>query len=431
MQGPSVADVGERWWVPSLGGTTGLQSKYQNIRDLQDADPNYAPPEGINRIVSGTFSIAPAGVTQWFIQGIGDDVHAPNDIVIGFPLHSQAGVVAYIGQEVRNHAPGVAISQLEDLPQSEPTVCFISGTAIDMWPKNSTIWPNLDGQYDEALVLSKVWKKPIEEITADDVVLSYDNEGNLKPGRVRRTFRNTATHILDFWGTGVTLGHAYFCAEGRYKGEHVPIMDILRTDGAIVNGEGDVIRAATGCKVGSVDDRMIHAFAGEIPSGKSAYGPIRVKESGQIRLGTRIMLENGRDISLMDLIVANGGKVTDDGYIRLSEDGRPRQLCWTFSERLPRPEDFILQRSGVELESIYRAGEWESIATRLSGPTDGLDADALNGSGALPQGSTPSANLPAAFTSHPEAPLLKPAPGVPDRVDREERGDRQDRAIAY
>lgn len=45
--------------------------------------------------------------------------------------------------------------------------CFVAGTKISMW----------DGT-----------EKPIEQVVPDDVVLSYDKDGTLKPGRVTRTF---------------------------------------------------------------------------------------------------------------------------------------------------------------------------------------------------------------------------------------------------
>ncbi|WP_321446550.1 hypothetical protein [uncultured Cohaesibacter sp.] len=50
-------------------------------------------------------------------------------------------------------------------------------------------------------------EKPIEEVGPDDWVLSYDKDGNLKPGRVTRTFINAAKQILDVHGLMVTPGH--------------------------------------------------------------------------------------------------------------------------------------------------------------------------------------------------------------------------------
>ena len=135
--------------------------------------------------------------------------------------------------------------------------CFGPETPIDMWPLDPSIKPCADGSYDEAFVLSKVWEKPISDIRVGDVVVSYDDQGRIKPGTVTRTMTNKVTHIFDFWGTGVTSGHAYYCAAGKFSDKHVPLMDILRTDGAIMRADGTMVRAATNCEVGSIGDRLI------------------------------------------------------------------------------------------------------------------------------------------------------------------------------
>jgi hypothetical protein len=138
--------------------------------------------------------------------------------------------------------------------------CFKSDTPIQMWPLDPSIKPRLDGSYDEQLVVSKFWEKPISEINVGDVVVA-DDKGRLGPKRVTRTMQNQATHLLNFWNTGVTPGHAYYCADGKFKDQHVPLMDILRTDGGIMRADGTTIRAATNCEVGSMGDMMIHAAA--------------------------------------------------------------------------------------------------------------------------------------------------------------------------
>ncbi|MCG7522234.1 hypothetical protein [Ruegeria sp. Ofav3-42] len=242
--------------------------------------------------------------------------------------------------------------------------CFIAETPIQMWPTDPSLKPRDDGSYDEELVLSKVWDKPISEIRTGDLVVAYDDRGRLAPKSVTRTMTNTAKHVLDFWGTGVTPGHAYFCADGKFKGQHVPLLDILRTDGTIMNSDGTQIRAATGCDVGSIHDRLVHVVVGD----KKPNGQIAIREQGQIRLGTRIYLENGEQHCVLDILNANGAQITEDGYIRPGAGGAKVPLSWTFSEQLPKPEDYILERSKVTLEEIYAAGEWEQIGPRLPAP---------------------------------------------------------------
>ena len=48
-----------------------------------------------------------------------------------------------------------------------------------------------------------------------------------------------------------------------------------------------------------------------------------------------------------------------EGYARFRKTGIITVFAWTLSDRLPKPEDFILQRSGTTLVDIYRASEWE------------------------------------------------------------------------
>ncbi|MCA3446095.1 MAG: hypothetical protein INF93_05140 [Rhodobacter sp.] len=79
----------------------------------------------------------------------------------------------------------------------------------------------------------------------------------LVPARVTRTFANDVAHVLDFHGTGVTPGHAFLCGAGRFQGRHVPLLDILRDDGAVVRQDGSLMRAATGCV-----DRRPHTRVG-------------------------------------------------------------------------------------------------------------------------------------------------------------------------
>lgn len=152
-------------------------------------------------------------------------------------------------------------------------------------------------------------------------------------------------------------------------------MDILRTDGAVVDLKGKLIRAATACELGSAGDKLIHTVVGDT----HFDGRTKIKESGQIRLGTRLILETGQDVSVSDMIAASGGVVTDDGFILGGTSGQKMPFRRTYSEHLPNPEDYILNRSGVGLEAIYLAGEWESIGTRLAPPAGTIDLSSSSG----------------------------------------------------
>lgn len=221
--------------------------------------------------------------------------------------------------------------------------CFLAGTPISMW----------DGS-----------EKPIEEIAPDDWVTSYDEDGKLVPGRVTRTFQNQSKHILNLFGLMVTPGHATFCAEGRFAGRHVPIIDILRSDGVLMREDGTMVRAATGCELDSHGDQMIWAVVGE----KADNGKMHMRNKAQIRLGTRFIMDDGRDVCLLDLITRTSATITQDGFIQRAEGAPKLPFHWRFTNALPKPEDYILQRSQVSLEAIYQEGSWEAIGPQLPAP---------------------------------------------------------------
>ncbi len=275
-----------------------------------------------------------------------------------------------------------------------------------MWPLDPSIKPRLDGSYDEELVLSKVWYKRQDQMKAGDIVVSPDKWGRLQPGRVTRTMTNIATHILDFWGTGVTPGHAYNCADGPLKGGFAPLMDILRMDGALMRSDGTMFRSTTNCDVGSMGDMMIHASA----TLQKPDGSWTEPKAGKVRFGTRIILPDGRHISFMEIAASEGWKVTDDGYMvgmMKSEDGTVEERVFHFpyshGEELPKPEDYILARSAVTLEDIYLANEWEQIGTRMPAPDSLTDFNPNS----TKKRTKPKPNIPPAFANRPDAPTAK------------------------
>lgn len=225
------------------------------------------------------------------------------------------------------------------------TECFLPGTPVAMWDAPD---------------------RPIEAVALGDLVVSYDRAGRLVPGRVSRVFANEVRVILDLFGLMVTPGHVTLCGEGPHAGRHVPVLDILRTDGALVMRDGTLVRAATGCPVGSEGDAWVAAVVGEPrPSGR-----VHVTEARHIRAGTRVVTADGRDVSVLEAIRAAGGEVGPNGWVRPrgepEAEGMP--FHWAFSERLPAPEDYVLARSGTTLGDIYAAGEWEAVPPQGPAP---------------------------------------------------------------
>lgn len=246
--------------------------------------------------------------------------------------------------------------------------CFLTGTMIDMWPVEAGLKPDAEGLYDEEEVWAKVWQKPIEKVTVKDWVLSFDQDSNLKPGRVKQTFENEAKIVLDFHGTFVTPAHVYYCAGGTYEGKFVPLIDILRDDGVVQHVDGSLIRASTGCEVGSEDDKLFWAFL----LYEDENGIECVREKRQLRLGARWMMPNGKHFSMREYMEGCGIELVEsgelEGYVRFKKTGLTTVFAWTLSGTLPSPEDFVLRRSQTTLEDIYRASEWESVHPQMPAP---------------------------------------------------------------
>ena len=248
----------------------------------------------------------------------------------------------------------------------EGTECFGPDVPIDMWPLDPKLKPGPDGIYDQDEVRAKVWKKPIELIAVGDIVVSFDDNDNLVPGPVTRTFQNNAKILLDFHGTRVTPGHVYYRPDSKKSYKYETLIDVLRDDGVIKHQDGTLIRAATNVPVDSPRDGFVRAVAGK----RKADGSFEQTDEGRIRLGTRFLVGTDKERkswAVADLIAHNGGVVGEDELIHVGDNpGVP--FTWDFADTLPKPEDFVLACSGTTLEDIYKAAEWESQGPRLPAP---------------------------------------------------------------
>lgn len=238
-----------------------------------------------------------------------------------------------------------------------PNYCFLPGTPITL----------SDG----------VTTKPIEEIAPGDEVLSYTDDGTLVPGRVTATSSKTASIVLDWFGLGVTPGHVTLCgvvpgeegtSAGPFMGRHVPLIDILCADGAVVRQDGSLVRAATNEAVGSRADafvRLAYSRNGEeLKAG--------VTHEASIRAGTKLITGEGNTVRVLDVIEANGYAFDEEtGLVsRPLDDGTPGVPGpLPFFGVPPKPEDHVLARSGTTLEAIHKAGEWEGEGSQLPAPT--------------------------------------------------------------
>ena len=283
------------------------------------------------------------------------------------------------------------------------TECFGPETPIDMWthaPEYTQDPANPNKIFNQDAVRAKVWKKPIAMIRKGDVVVSFDKNDNLMPGRVSRTFENEAKVLLDYFGTRVTPGHVYFRPDSKKTDKFECLLDILRDDGMIQNVEGKNIRAATNVPVGDPRDGFVWAITQERKD-----GILVEKERGRIRLGTRLIVAGKASQCVADVIAAKGGIVGDDELIRFGH-ADPVPFVWEHGATLPKPEDFVLRASGTTVADIYKAGEWESRRPHMpapmvmdGGPVQPLSATALS---AMPRNQPLNLQPAAASASAPK-----------------------------
>ncbi len=335
----------------STGGGANYVPSYVQMAEVLQAHFSVELQSSIATAVADYIEGLPPGasgaplISPTVLQGIratGDVVEAMNalQLVVGADTEGlQQGLETALlaDQGLRREFPEI---MRQIAMQSD--ACFLGETRISMWGGG---------------------EKRIDQIKPGDLVISYDANGALVPGRVTRTFVKNAKLILDVHGLMMTPGHVTLCGDGRFAGRHVPIIDILRSDGALVTKSGELIRAATGEKVGSFEDGFVEA----VTVSHDADGVACVSEAGRLRLGTRYILPTGLHISIAGLIKAAGAKVTVDGMVRDST-GVEKPFIWPFGA-LPKPEDYVLARSNLPLGDIYTAGEWDQMPPIIARPS--------------------------------------------------------------
>jgi hypothetical protein len=209
-----------------------------------------------------------------------------------------------------------------------------------------------------SITLSNAVTRPIEQISVGDLVQSYNEEG-LVEARVTDIFKSEVAHLIDVHGLQVTPGHVTLCGGGRFAGKHVPIIDILLSDGALVRENGDPVRIAINKLVGSMEDHFVQiSYAVDAEAVRS--GSLK---SGKIRVGTLLFDRDCEPVSVLDCIKAEG-LVFDAETGLVSKEGGNYEPLYFFGE-LPRPEDYILRRSRETLEGILADGEWEGAPSQL------------------------------------------------------------------
>jgi hypothetical protein len=280
-------------------------------------------------VIDGQYHIITFGMGTGFFPGLNESAFL-GEVVWGAADKQIVGeLIAYA---LRNNLPvptGAVTTAAE---------CFLSGTPI---------------------LLADESAKAIESIIPGDLVLSYDSSGTLVPSRVTRTFRNEVSHLLDVHGLKVTPGHATLCGEGMFKGRHVPIIDILLSDGALVQADGTLVRMAINAPVGSVADALVKLSVAATPEDMQSD----TLAEAEMRAGTLLFDRDGVPISVLDCLTAEGYAFDPETGLVAKPGEAPHRLFWF--GRLPRPEDYILTRSQETLEGILTDGEWEGSRSEL------------------------------------------------------------------
>lgn len=199
----------------------------------------------------------------------------------------------------------------------------------------------------------------IEEVKPGQLVMSYDKSGELGLSRVTQRFVKEVSHLLDVHGLKVTPGHVTLCGDGQFAGKHVPIIDILLSDGALVKEDASLIRMAINKPVGSLEDQFVKvSYALTAEDAQSGN-----LQSGEMRVGTLLFDKDGAPVSVLDCIRAEGMTFDPDTGLVCRVGQSPEPLY--FYGPLPRPEDYILRRSRETLEGILAGEEWEGSPSEL------------------------------------------------------------------
>ncbi|CAN0534530.1 unnamed protein product, partial [Laminaria digitata] len=214
--------------------------------------------------------------------------------------------------------------------------CFVAGTMVDM----------ADGT-----------QKPIEKISIGDQVMAFDpflNEGRggLRASRITQTHATPNRVVIDFHGTGVTPGHLFLCGDGPDEGDYAMLLDIIRADGAVVRADGSRVRAATNCELGSDGDRMLTVgYFIDSEDAHARQGEVRI---ARMRAGTRLLSDDGKDWSFLDALAEQDFEFFEDGLV--AQAGEEPHPFYYFGAP-PKPEDYILKKSGFTLDQLLAADE--------------------------------------------------------------------------
>lgn len=319
-----------------LGGdTSGWDGDVQQI--VSATVMSDLPPEVKSEVISRVSAM----VT------IGSDYGNPN-VINGYARQSNGTWIWIAGSDLAIEADSATAAFLEErrqvrLEKAEEgfKFCFAAGTLIEL----------ADGT-----------RKPIEQIAVGDKVLAFDDEvqagrGALVSRRVTQLFATPDRAVLDFHGLRVTPGHVFLCGDGPQAGSFRMLLDILCDDGAIVDRAGRLVRAATNGLVGTREDAFVEiAYVTEPDS--------QAWRRARLRAGTRLCLPEGGSTTVLACLQDEGYRLRSDGLVECDGEA-PQPLPWFGVP--PRPEDYVLARSGLTLAELYAEAPQRPMPTWPTG----------------------------------------------------------------
>ena len=243
-------------------------------------------------------------------------------VTIVFAGPSVQEIVNYLWTGDTDEAGKIIVDKLEQF-SSRAEYCFAAGTMILMADRST---------------------KNVADIAVGDKVVAFrvgDAADGLEPRRVTQTHINTAEHLLDVAGLKVTPGHVFLCGDGPNNGQFEPLIDIILRDGALVKEDGALVRPSIDAPVGSEADRTVQVLYTTDPDADP--------KPAMLRAGTRLFMPDG-ETTIAEILAGQGYRLTEDGLVaRPGEE--PEPLNWFGIP--PRPEDYILAKSGLTLDELY------------------------------------------------------------------------------
>jgi len=182
--------------------------------------------------------------------------------------------------------------------------------------------------HDALVSLADGGQKAIGELRLGDQVVSFGDrcdllESTFSTGRVTAIHTREAEETLDFHGTIVTPGHVFLSGDGTFK----KLAEILEEDGTVVREDGSLMRARTGCPVGSVEDLVVPVTYTDTETGETM--------TAAMRAGAPFAAEGEDVVTVADAMRKVGYELGADGFFT-DIDGNRMAAHWPWGEPDPR-----------------------------------------------------------------------------------------------